>query len=186
MDISLWTYIVQHMTGLLRASLGHGGTTVTHRAAAGCLTPEVSRGPSDTAGPGVDYPLTSPLDFPSTWAYIAHMVRHESLKRRRGQSLGELDAAGKDVSKWKVLSHSGKDAKDGVLLIHIRMMFQTMAGRQRIHDWLSVLQLMHEIFKRGWFLEKLDNANRWGHVGMRITVVYQILQKPTVDLLYWQ
>ena len=28
---------------------------------AGCLTPEGSRGPSDTAGPGVAYPLTLPL-----------------------------------------------------------------------------------------------------------------------------
>jgi len=31
---------------------------------AGCLTTEGSRGPSDTAGSGVAYPLTPPLNVP--------------------------------------------------------------------------------------------------------------------------
>jgi len=42
--------------------MGPGGTTLTQGAPASCLTPEGSWGPSDTAGPGVAYPLPPPLD----------------------------------------------------------------------------------------------------------------------------
>ena len=47
----------------LRARFGPAETTLTQGAPAGCLTPEGSRGPTDTEGPGVAYSLP-PFDGP--------------------------------------------------------------------------------------------------------------------------
>ena len=53
-------------TDPLRASLGPGGTTVTHGAPCKLPHPRGIAGPSDTAGPGVAFPLTLPLDGPAS------------------------------------------------------------------------------------------------------------------------
>jgi len=47
---------MKQRAGPLRACLGPGGTTLTHGAPYRLPHPEGSRGPSDTAGPGIAYP----------------------------------------------------------------------------------------------------------------------------------